>query len=162
MIDMNAVVFVAILYFSSSTLNNAEDLKRESPFRLQKHNLLWDRASKNFGSSPKLDTLFKQIKKLDKLSLKLKHLENRETEEARMMEADAKEMYLDILNSYGLDTNEADNEGYNHIKAKFSDKVEKLWRKALDSGKIIEMYDLITSLASVCRAWHVAHPIFLS
>ena len=104
-----------------------------SPFRLSKHNLLWDRAKKNFRESPKLDTLYKELKKLDKLSLTLKHLEDQESDEARQMAKDAKEVYLDILNRYSLHTNKLGQENQ-HTKAQFSDKIEKLWQEAVYSG----------------------------
>ena len=105
-----------------------------SPFRLAKHNLLWERAKKNFQQSPKLDSLYRELKKLDRLSLSLKHLEDKESDEARQMATDTKEMYIDILNRYGLSTNKLGQEGNQHTKAKFSDKIEKLWQEAVYSG----------------------------
>lgn len=107
-----------------------------SPFRLSKHNLLWERAKKSMGGSPKMETLHTELKKLDKLSLTLKHLEDQESEEAKQMAVDTKEMFLDIMNRYGLMTNKVGNEQQQHIKPKFSDELEKLWQEAVYSGKI--------------------------
>ena len=53
-----------------------------------------------------------------------------------MLMTETKSLYLDILNRYGLATNNAQNEEHNEIKAKFTDKVDKLWQKALYSGNI--------------------------
>ena len=118
--------------FQAESKENSKSLK--SPFRLMKHNLLWERAKKNFRESPKLNTLYTELRKLDKLSLSLKHLENKESDEAKEMATDAKEMYLDILNRYGLSTNKIEQDGHQHTKPKFSDKIEKLWQEAVYSG----------------------------
>ena len=127
-------VFLVLIAIPLQAESKENSKLLKSPFRLMKHNLLWERARKNFQESPKLDNLYTELRKLDKLSLSLKHLEDKESDEAKQMATDAKEMYLDILNRYGLITNKLDQEGHQHTKPKFSDKIDKLWQEAVYSG----------------------------
>lgn len=129
LVTLFLVLFTGCLFHG---INSKENL--ESPFRLSKHNLLWERAKESLGKSPKLDTLYKELKKLDKLSLTWKHLENKDREDARQLAVDTKEMYLDILNRYSLLSNRAASDGLQYTKPKFSQEVEKLWQEAVSSG----------------------------
>eukprot|EP00794_Sanderia_malayensis_P012942 gene12942-14274_t len=92
------------------------------------------KAKKNLADSPKLNDLHRELAKLDKLSMKLKHQEPKGGDEE--LATSIKTMYLDILKRYGLPTDfaNANDEYRNEIKVKFSDKVEKLWQTALFSG----------------------------
>lgn len=139
---VNIATFILLIFITNSVSSNLDELRElNSPFRVNKHNLLWDRAKKSIGLSPKLETLRRELKKLDKLSISLKHLEDKDSDEARNMAIETKQMYLDILNRYGLKTNQVgvdDGEaGHNHVKAKFGDKIEKLWQDAMYSGEYI-------------------------
>ena len=137
---VNIATLVLLMFTTNSLGSSLDELRKlDSPFRVNKHNLLWDRAKKSIGLSPKLETLHRELKKLDKLSITLKHLEDKDSDEAKNMAIETKQMYLDILNRYGLKTNQVgvdDGEtGHNHVKAKFGDKIEKLWQDAMYSGE---------------------------
>ena len=152
---VNIANFILLVFITNSLGSNLDEIRKlDSPFRVNKHNLLWDRAKKSIGLSPKLETLHRELKKLDKLSISLKHLEDKDSDEARNMAIDAKQMYLDILHRYGLKTNQVgiDNgeAGHNHVKAKFGDKIEKLWQDAMYSGEY-SMPGQVGKLAFTCN-----------
>ena len=113
----------------------------EKPFRMNKVNLIWEKARVKLGES-KLVLLYSELKIQDKEELTLKKLKAESGDKDGMREAQIRKKMAGILNTYGLGgvpevkggtssptANLADD------KALFKDKkLQRLWEKAEVSG----------------------------
>ena len=87
--------------FDLKDLKNVNFLTLESPFKMRKTNLLWDKARKRL-SQGKLELLFSELKLHDKDEWNLKRLKAEEGDKDGMREAEVRKKYLGIMNKYSL------------------------------------------------------------
>jgi len=111
----------------------------ESPFRMQKINLVWEKARTHLNlPENKLAKLYSQLKLQDKEELTLKKLKAEGGDKAGLKEADVRQRFNQIMQQYGLIKTDKFKQNDNEIqKSKhiFKDKkLQKLWEKAEKSG----------------------------
>lgn len=109
----------------------------ENPFRMQKVNLLWEKARTKLLES-KLQKLYSELKVQDKHELTLKKLKGEGGDKDGSKEAEIRKKFTLLMNSYGLagtgEPNAKDKE-QDTPKALFKDKkLARLWEKAEKSG----------------------------
>lgn len=107
----------------------------ENPFRMQKVNLLWEKARTKL-TEPKLMKLYSELKVHDKHELTLKKLKGEGGDKDGSKEDEVRKKFMNIMNSYGLggpsDTSDTEQQ---KSKAIFKDKkLARLWEKAEKSG----------------------------
>ena len=106
----------------------------KQPFRMHKYNLLWEKAQKTLAPS-KLEMLQKDLRKLDKISIELKHLQAEGKDLDGSLEAEVRERFLEILDKYSLETSESTEKKQIHKEKHFeSENINKLWEQALYDG----------------------------
>lgn len=113
----------------------------ESPFRMQKINLVWEKARLHLNlTENKLSKLYSQLKIQDKEELTLKKLKTDGGDKAGHKETEVRHRFSQIMDQYGImnardqpsSSNENDMLKSKHI---FKDKkLQKLWEKAEKSG----------------------------
>ncbi|XP_076074984.1 alpha-2-macroglobulin receptor-associated protein-like isoform X1 [Mytilus galloprovincialis] len=124
-----------------SSINKYKEDVQSSPFRMNKINQIWHKASKRLKGHMLAD-LYADLKIQDGLELQLKRLKSEDMDKGGMKEAEVRIKLRDIVNKYNLQdvihipdvtgTNEAFS---NDIPPDFKDKkLQKLWEKAGDSG----------------------------
>ena len=128
-----------LVHFALSDKYSKESNERESVepelnfFRLNKYNDVW-RKAKETVPEDKLPDLKRVLKKLDKTELEIKHLKANAKEYDGELEAAVRERFLEVLDEYGLVTNQV----YQHEMHKtheFDDpRLDKLWKKAVHEG----------------------------
>ena len=111
----------------------------ESPFRIGKVNILWDKARKKLAEG-KLKMLYSDLKVHDKEELTLKKLKAERKDKEGIRENEVRKSYLALLNKYGL-SGKAELEPLNDDevdgmkKTFFHDKrLNRLWEKAEKAG----------------------------
>lgn len=109
----------------------------ENPFRMQKVNLLWEKARTKL-TEEKLARLYSELKVQDKHELTLKKLKGEGGDKDGSKEAEMRKKFMIIMNSYGLGgagaSQDKEHEG-EKSKAIFKDKkLGRLWEKAEKSG----------------------------
>ena len=109
----------------------------DKPFRIQKVNLLWEKARKNLAEG-KLKLLYSELKLQDKEELTLKKLKAESGDKDGMREAEVRKRFNGIMNKFGLSKVRSSEEDKTNLKGKmafFKDKrLNKLWEKAEKSG----------------------------
>lgn len=116
----------------------------EKPFRMNKVNLLWEKARLKLSES-KLVSLYSELKIQDKEELTLKRLKAEAGDKDGTMEAQIRKKMNGIMNVYGLAGAQAgidaatsgdnSNKKKDPEKALFKDKkLQRLWEKAAKSG----------------------------
>jgi len=107
----------------------------ESPFRMQKVNLLWEKARTKLTES-KLERLYSELKVQDKDELTLKKLRGEGSDKDGSKDAEVRKKFNSILLSYGLGgTPDSSDSQQNPAKALFKDKkLQRLWEKAEQAG----------------------------
>lgn len=111
----------------------------ESPFRMQKCNLLWEKARTKL-TEHKLQTLYSALKVHDKDELTLKKLKGEGSDKDGSKEAEVRKKFNNIMITFGLggSREEADSE-QSPSKALFKDKkLQRLWEKAEQAGLVGE------------------------
>jgi len=107
----------------------------ESPFRMQKVNLLWEKARTKLTES-KLERLYSELKVQDKDELTLKKLRGEGSDKDGSKDAEVRKKFNSILLNYGLGgTPDSSDSQQNPAKALFKDKkLQRLWEKAEQAG----------------------------
>lgn len=109
----------------------------DKPFRIQKVNLLWEKARKKLAEG-KLKLLYSELKLQDKEELTLKKLKAESGDKDGMREAEVRKRFNGIMNKFGLSKIRSSDEEKSAPKDKmafFKDKrLNKLWEKAEKSG----------------------------
>jgi hypothetical protein len=112
----------------------------ESPFRMQKINLVWEKArTKMELTENKLSKLFSELKVQDKEELTLKKLKSEGGDKDGLKESEIRKKFGAILQRFGMSGSGAVNPDLqlpiqspeHHFKDK---KLQKLWEKAEKSG----------------------------
>lgn len=131
---------------------NAKLMALENPFRMQKINLLWEKAKRRL-SDGKLTNIYSDLKSQDKDELKLKKLKSEGQDKDGIKEAELRKTLQRIMNKYGLNdpwSNPDDNKTFRDDgkyeleqdtidKRIFKDKkLNKLWNKAEKAGLDLE------------------------
>jgi len=106
-----------------------------SPFRMQKVNLLWEKARTKLTEN-KLELLYSQLKVQDKDELTLKKLRGEGADKDGSKEAEVRKKFNSIMLSFGLGgTPEKADTVQASPKALFKDKkLQRLWEKAEQAG----------------------------
>ena len=107
----------------------------EDPFRMQKCNLLWNKARLKLAEN-KLENLYSALKVQDKNELTLKKLKSEGHDKDGLKEDEMRKKFNNIMLSYGLGgTPENQDSGHKPSKAIFKDKkLQRLWEKAEQAG----------------------------
>lgn len=108
----------------------------ENPFRMQKVNLLWEKARTKLADS-KLKNLYSQLKVQDKDELTLKKLKAEGSDKDGIKEAEVRKKFTIVIESFGLagGVTEEKDDSNEAPKALFKDKkLARLWEKAEKSG----------------------------
>jgi len=108
----------------------------ESPFRMQKVNLLWEKARTKL-LEPKLQKLYSELKVQDKHELTLKKLKGEGGDKDGSKEAEIRKKFTLLMSSYGLagTGDQSNSKEQDTPKALFKDKkLARLWEKAEKSG----------------------------
>ncbi|XP_022919304.1 alpha-2-macroglobulin receptor-associated protein [Onthophagus taurus] len=108
---LSIIIFINILKLTEShnkysaeanQPDAAKALKNlENPFRMQKVNLLWNKARVRL-SDPKLKSLYTSLKVHDKEELTLKHVRSEGGDKDGMKEAELRKKFISIMSQYGL------------------------------------------------------------
>jgi len=109
----------------------------EDPFRMQKCNLLWNKARVKLAET-KLEHLYSALKVQDKNELTLKKLKSEGNDKDGIKEDEMRKKFNNIMLSYGLggtpEPKDAEPSG-SWSKAIFKDKkLQRLWEKAEQAG----------------------------
>jgi len=107
----------------------------EKPFRMQKVNLLWEKARTKLTET-KLERLYSELKVQDKDELTLKKLKGEGGDKDGSKDADVRKKFNSLLLKYGLGGTPDNSETpHNPSKALFKDKkLMRLWEKAEQAG----------------------------
>ena len=112
----------------------------ESPFRMQKMNLLWEKTRTKLTEN-KLSRLYSELKLLDKDEITLKRLKSEGGDKEGIKEAELRKRFNAILDMYGVGAGqerirqEANAAAGGPSKALFKDKkLTRLWEKAEKAG----------------------------
>ena len=107
----------------------------EDPFRMQKCNLLWNKARIKL-TEKKLESLYSALKIQDKNELTLKKIKSEGGDKDGSKENEVRKKFNNLMLSYGLGgTPEADEANPNPSKTLFKDKkLQRLWEKAEQAG----------------------------
>ena len=107
----------------------------EDPFRMQKCNLLWNKARIKLAES-KLENLYSALKVQDKNELTLKKLKSEGHDKEGLKEDEMRKKFNHIMVSYGLGgTPETNDSLHKPSNAIFKDKkLQRLWEKAEQAG----------------------------
>jgi len=143
MINLVVCITVALLAAESISAVDKDDIMNyaalENPFRMQKINLVWDKARLRMNlTEKKLSKLYSQLKIQDKEELTLKKLKAENGDKEGLRETEVRTKFSLILDAYGMAAvhpptpAESAARGTKHI---FKDKkLQKLWEKAEKSG----------------------------
>jgi len=106
-----------------------------NPFRMQKCNLLWEKARTKLTES-KLEKLYSELKVQDKDELTLKKLRGEGSDKDGSVEAGVRKKFNSIMLTYGLGgTPETQDTDHKPSKSLFKDKkLQRLWEKAEQAG----------------------------
>jgi len=108
----------------------------ENPFRMQKINLVWEKARLKLGlAEKKLAKLYIDLKMQDKEELTLKRHQAEGGDKDGLREADIRARFNLILNTYGMGGKAEQTVNTAKPKELFKDKkLQKLWEKAEKTG----------------------------
>jgi hypothetical protein len=141
-----SVVFYLLLLAPFIPVSKGSDQNENSPFRMRKINLLWQKAKNMLLPQETLNELFVELQRQDRDEKKWKHQKDEGKDKYGEMEAVLRRNLLDIMDKYGLrsasekkevpretgdhiDTNRVQRE--NFLK---DERLEKLWDHAKREG----------------------------
>jgi hypothetical protein len=132
-----------LIVFCTFILSQAKDdissyRSIESPFRMQKINLVWEKGRLHLNlTENKLSKLYSQLKVQDKEELTLKKLKSEGGDKAGHKETEVRHRFGQIMEQYGISNIKPSPEDNKIVNSKhlFKDKkLQKLWEKAEKSG----------------------------
>ena len=132
------VIHVMIQHTGSQKSGSKEPIKSyatlEDPFRMQKCNLLWNKARTKL-TEKKLEVLYSALKVQDKNELTLKKLKSEGGDKDGSKENEVRKKFNNIMVSYGLGGTPDNDSGKDSTKTLFKDKkLQRLWEKAELTG----------------------------
>lgn len=145
----------------------------EKAFRMNKINVLWEKAQKRLGPE-KLKSLYSDLKLQDKEEINLKRIRADDGDKDGLKEAALRKKFRALMDKYGLGEQlehveeihgkkyqgSAFNEATRDIaKQKFTDdKIEKLWQKAKSSGftaqELMTLYEELSHHQEKLEEYH--------
>ena len=139
MLRISSVLLILTVVVSCQN-NEKEVIKNfaslEDPFRMQKCNLLWNKARTKL-TDKKLETLYSALKLQDKNELTLKKIRSEGGDKDGSKENEVRKKFNNIMVSFGLGgTPESQEDGQQEpSKTLFKDKkLQRLWDKAEQAG----------------------------
>ena len=132
------VIHVMIQHTGSQKSGSKEPIKSyatlEDPFRMQKCNLLWNKARTKL-TEKKLEVLYSALKVQDKNELTLKKLKSEGGDKDGSKENEVRKKFNNIMVSYGLGGTPDNDSDKDSTKTLFKDKkLQRLWEKAELTG----------------------------
>ncbi|OWF56213.1 alpha-2-macroglobulin receptor-associated protein-like [Mizuhopecten yessoensis] len=135
-------IFMFLFVSISRAGKYSEDVNKpltesKKPFRMNKVNMIWNKAQKRL-SRPRLADLYADLTIQDKVERELKKLKAEDRDKDGMKEAEVRQRLLEIINRYGLQdviSVPPSPTFSNEIPQEFHDKkLQKMWKKAELSG----------------------------
>ncbi|XP_033734079.1 alpha-2-macroglobulin receptor-associated protein-like [Pecten maximus] len=135
-------ILILFIYRASEAGKYSEDVNKpltesRKPFRMNKVNMIWEKAQKRLAG-PRLADLYADLTIQDKVERELKKLKAEDRDKDGMKDAEVRQRLLDIMNRYGLQeviSVPPSPVFSNEIPQEFHDKkLQKMWKKAELSG----------------------------
>ncbi|XP_069123561.1 alpha-2-macroglobulin receptor-associated protein-like [Argopecten irradians] len=136
------LIFLFLFIDRSDAGKYSEDVNKpltesKKPFRMNKVNMIWEKAQKRLNG-PRLADLYADLTIQDKVERELKKLRAEDRDKDGMKEAEVRQRLLDIMHRYGLQeviSIPPSPVQFNEIPQEFHDKkLQKMWKKAELSG----------------------------